>query len=256
LVLLGVGPTSPTGFGATWALAWAAVNLGLLVWLLLQSLRTLEADVLQRRRLQRARDGVVRQVASVISRRISSALLNAVCVDAKIDYRPFRASDEVDRGLIAARSTGRVKDVRLRVLRKVGFESETRLLPRPELYVRLGQRIGTAHLIAWMHPSLWSVVPRASRIVRVAPAKADVFLVLLNDLHEEALAAIRDERPRTYESIVEVYEEILTALPEAWARYGQSLQDDLGVSADPFELSFLDHLRRQLHEQAAASLTR
>ncbi len=72
---------------------------------------------------------------------------------------------------------------------------------------------------------------------------------MLEDLHDEALVAIRAPSPSGYSAIAELYEHLLLVLPETWARYGQQYTGGIEGGANPFELSVQDYLERHLYEQ-------
>jgi Predicted membrane protein (DUF2254) len=254
-VLLGFGTDAPGGTAAVWASVWAAVTLGLLVFLIARSLRSIDADVLHARRLERARRGVETEVDRVIHERIALALLQSHAAAANVDVNPLPLTHHRDAVTLRTGEQGRVIDIRLRPLFRLGKLAHELDLWRPVLHVRIGEAIGKDRGVLYVHRLLHSIRPRLRRIVRVSSSRPDLqFNDLLDELHTEALQLIRSGGPAAYDDIGEVYAEMLTALPTAWARYGQRLETDLGVAVDPFDLTFVDRLSRQLYDQAVEAL--
>ncbi|MGH9195111.1 MAG: hypothetical protein ACRD1T_05160, partial [Acidimicrobiia bacterium] len=74
-------------------------------------------------------------------------------------------------------------------------------------------------------------------------------------LHQQARQAIRETNPVWLEQIGEAYEELLTALPKAWAKYGADVyHEGLARSIDLISSSPVDDIARQLYLETQAAV--
>jgi len=71
----------------------------------------------------------------------------------------------------------------------------------------------------------------------------------LSQIHDEAVRLIRDGSPGAYARIADVYERLLLAQPETWARYGQRFGPDVAGGLHPFQFTLFDRVERRLYEE-------
>lgn len=255
LVSLGYGHGGVDGWAATWATTWSGIGLVLVAVLFVTALRAIDVTDLRARRIERARHQVDGVVDRVILERIAHHLLTEECERAHIEMGWL--GDERDgRVPLHVGRTGRVHDVNLRVLRTAGREARaTQLLP-PRLTVKLGDPVG--HSTPWLaaQPVLLAIRPSITRVLTVRNERGtdDRLRQTLEELHEEALAAITTPAPVRYRDIVDAYTDIVMRLPEAWGRFGHRLERDVGVSTGLFGWTFLDTLRSNAYEEALHAL--
>jgi hypothetical protein len=251
LVLLGYGHGAPGGWAATWAAVWSLVTLVLLVVLVLTSLRTIDSRALHRRRLHRSQSLVATEVERIIFDRIASVALIGECTRIGIDAEGAAPDGAV---ALSAGRAGTVTDVRLRPLRRAAREAREGQVARPRIAIYVGANVGAE--TDWLHLPrvVANQVPSLSRTLKIRKREQQLLRDTIADLHEDALLAIGAPAPKTYDEIVDTYAEMLSAVPETWARYGLTLEDDVGVSVSEFELSFFDLLRGNLYEEALHAL--
>jgi hypothetical protein len=75
------------------------------------------------------------------------------------------------------------------------------------------------------------------------------FDLALTQLHDEAVRLIRDGSPGGYARIAGVYEQLLLAQPETWARYGQRFGPTIASGLHPFQFTLMDRVERRLYEE-------
>jgi hypothetical protein len=73
---------------------------------------------------------------------------------------------------------------------------------------------------------------------------------LISHLHQEALQAIREVQPSTYDDIAELWVELLLALPQAWQRYGHSFDESSAGEFGRFGLGPADATAKNLYVEA------
>jgi hypothetical protein len=257
LVLLDVGYGAPSGWAASWATVWAAGTAISLVVLFVSTIRAIDPRGLQAMRMRRTSRAIRSEVEDVILRRVASAVLTQFCTANDIDFTPIfgqahgRASVPVSAG-----SDGVITDIRLGRLRKIAAAATTGNLRKPRLRAEIGSSVRVGTELAWLDGAQGALAPAVAKAFRIRRRARRAFKSTIDDLHEDALLAIRMPSPAAYAAVVELYERVLLALPETWARYGQQYVGAIAGGANPFEFSIQDYLERNLYEEmtlAAAS---
>jgi hypothetical protein len=249
-VLLGYGVGGPSDWPGVWAATWSAVSLLLVAALFVAALQTIDVSRLKLRRIRSALKHVDVLVDRVILERISQQLLKNECESAGVVLAWFSEPDP--KWAITAGRAGRVHDINLRILRRAGAEANEMLVEHPGVTVKLGDRVGADNACLYAPSVVRQRVPSLSRAItlRRGGATDEELRQTLDQIHEEALIAIGTPAPIRYGEIIEAYTDIVMRLPEAWARYGQQLERDIGVSSDIFGWTFLDTLRSNMYEEA------
>ena len=259
LVLLHVGQGAPGGWAASWAVIWAAATAVALGFLFVSTIHTIDPRSLHRLRLRRTRRAIEDEIEDVIFRRVALVLLEQFCRTNSIEYASMFGRRAPGAVSIDSKREGEVRNIRLRRLRGIASASVERGLSSPALHVEIGSsvRAGTAMVsVDVAHGASTGKIRRSFRIRR---RDSERFRTILEDLHDEALIAIRTPSPATYGAITELYEHVLLVLPETWARYGQQYVGGIAGGTHPFDLTVQDYLERQLYEemtQAARSGSR
>lgn len=255
IVLLGGGHNASGGWAATWAVCWAALQGLSLIYLFVSTIHAIEPGALHRRRLRHAGHEIQRATERIILRRLALNFLRDYAEQQAFEFVPFLASAPSNSArAVRAYRTGEVRDLRLRVLRRLAQRSARRGLTRPRLAAQLGARVRDSSDLLWVEPEALTRRPRrAFRIRRLDREQG--FLVTVEELHKEALQAIQTLSPTGYSEVTEIYQRMLLALPETWAQYGQSFGPSVAGEATPFELGFLDYLERNLYLEAELAVT-
>lgn len=256
MVVLGGGSGAPGGWAATWAVIWAALSgLGLIA-LFVTMLRDIEPDSLYNRWLARLREQVTQVIQREIFQRIAINLLNDTCQTVGIDFRPWFGNwGSTQLQSIDAQRRGVIHDINLRRLEKAGRLSKALHNARshgdekPAVLVYIGGVIDKGQPMMRVAPGIGRLagLDRAFKIV--AHEREAALDAALATLHDEAVRLIRNVTPGAYARIAEVYEQLLLAAPETWARYGQRFGPGVAGAVHPFALSLLDKVERPLYEE-------
>jgi hypothetical protein len=234
MVLLGAGSGAPGGWAATWAVIWATLSgIGLIV-LFVTMLRDIEPDSLYDRWLTRLREQVTQVIEREIFQRVAINLLNDLCERWGFELRPWFGSwGSSQLQPVNARRRGVIHDINLWRLEKAHRLSKELDIARshgdekPAVLVYIGGAIDTGQPMMRVAPVIGRLagLERAFKIVEYEPeAGLDASL---SALHDEAVRLIRDVSPGAYARTTEVYEHLLLAAPETWARYGQRFGPDV-----------------------------
>ena len=259
LVLLHVGQGAPGGWAASWAVIWAAGTAVALGFLFVFTIHAIDPRSLHRLRLRRTRRAIGDEIEDVIFRRVALVLLEQFCRNNSIDYASMFGQSAPSAVSIRAKRDGEVRNIRLRRLRNIASQAAERELSAPVVRVEIGSAVRAGTELASLDAAHGKFSSTVLRSFRVRRRNREQFRTTLEDLHDEALVAIRTPSPATYAAISELYEHVLLVLPETWARYGQQYVGGIVGGANPFELTVQDYLERQLYEemiQAARSGSR
>jgi hypothetical protein len=256
MVLLGAGSGAPGGWAATWAVIWAALSGIGLIALFVAMLRDIEPDALYARWLAQLREQVEEAIEAEILQRVAINLLNDLCQRLEIEFHPiFGSWGGTQLQEINASRGGVVQDINLwRVAKAARLSIELDVgrahgNEKPAILVYLGGGIGKGQAMMRVARVVAGLagLEQAFQIVERDPrAGLDV---ALTQLHDEAVRLIGDGSPGAYARITEVYEHLLLAQPETWARYGQRFGPDVAVGVHPFALTLLDRVERRLYEE-------
>jgi hypothetical protein len=256
MVLLGGGRGAPGGWAATWALTWAALSGVGLIALFVVMLRDIEPDALYGRWLAKLRAQVEQAIEDEIFERIAANLLSDVCQRAALDFQPvFGAFAPSQLEVVPAPRAGVIHDVNLWRVAKAGRLSTEFEVARahggeqPAVLVHVGAGIGAGRPLMRVARVISRMVPlsRAFKIVDRDPEAA--LNLALSQIHDEAVRLIRDGSPGAYARIADVYERLLLAQPETWARYGQRFGPDAAGGLHPFQFTLFDRVERRLYEE-------
>jgi len=72
----------------------------------------------------------------------------------------------------------------------------------------------------------------------------------MSHLHQEALQAIREVLPSTYDDVADLWVELLLALPQAWRRYGHPCDENLAGEFGRFGFGPVDQAAKSLYMEA------
>jgi hypothetical protein len=254
ITLLGFGHGGFGGWAGLWATIWSAIGLVLLAWLFIAALRSIDVAALEALRIRHARRQLSQVVDRVILERLSFGMLQHECEAVAIDQQAW-APAVPGLTTVPSPANGRVQDLNLRLLRKSGRLASDLALPAPILNVRLGARVGKGRPWLTCHPIIAAQITRLPTALTVTADDLNARArATLDELHVEALAAIAAPAPPRYADVVDAYAQLLLVLPEAWARYGFTLEGDVGVAADLFEWTFLDVIRSNAYEELLHTL--
>jgi hypothetical protein len=261
MVILGGGYGASGGWAATWAVLWASASAASLIGLFVAMLGQIEPDALYRRWLESLREQVSVMIELDVLRRIATARLRDVCQAVAINFQPFLGSMASPHlAEVTARRSGVVHDVNLwRVARAGRLSSELRVglahnNEEPTLLTTIGEHVreGDAVMRVARVVHQFANFPKAFK-VKARDSEAE-FHGTLRQVHDEAVRLIREGSPGAYSDVNEVYEQVLLAVPETWARYGQQFVHALAGGMHPFDWTLLDRILSNLRDEAEQAL--
>jgi hypothetical protein len=124
----------------------------------------------------------------------------------------------------------------------------------PTIVVTLGARVQEGDAVMQIARVLhqYSNFPKAFKIRRGDP-EAQI-RGTLRQIHDEASRLIRERSPGAYSDINEVYEHVLLAFPETWARYGQTFVAGIAGGIHPFDWTLLDRVQDNLRDEVEQAI--
>lgn len=256
VVLLGGGYGAPGGWAATWATIWAAIEGGLLIVLFVSTIHAIEPSALHKRRLAGARRDIERETERLILKRIAANVLGHFCDENGIEFTAaFGSAPSATAIAVMPSHAGEIKDVRLRRLRKLGRAAQAQDLPRPRLRSYLNVPVSETTELLWAEPTVIATLRNPRGIFRIGGQRSERdFRDTIQQLHDEATRLITNPTPGAYTDVLDVYEDMLLALPTTWAKYGQDYAPAIAGEVSPFELGFLDYLGRDLYDEIRAAV--
>ena len=190
--------------------------------LLSGALRTSRRDFLREEREDRLTAAVSEQVDHDVADRHSFMLLIALAALEPIKVQPFgRAAGEIPMNAVVANAVGSVADINLLRLVRLARHVRSGLTLTTRLNARVAVR---SQLLLLPVDAADRDVSRARRAVKLTTGRGrdDTLTKYLDDLAEEAVAAIQTGAPPTFDSISEAYVATLMEFPRSWARTDKS----------------------------------
>ncbi len=252
--LLGWGQDAPGGWAATWSTCLSAVAFTAVPVILVRTLLLMNPAEIHERRLAQIRGEVHDAVDQEAFERLAyGELKERVERESALDIEPIFVGN-VPAGLLAIEPAGAgiVTDVRIgrlvRIARKLQKQNERTLV----VATAVGQYAPRGNAIALV-PSFASPWQRwrIRRAVSIdSRARRSRLYDVISHLHQEALHAIREVQPSTYDDISELWVELLLALPQAWQRYGHPFDERLAGEFGRFGFGPVDQAAKSLYIEA------
>lgn len=219
-VLLGLGRGAPGGWAGTWATFLGGVSILSLAFLFRLALRAVSTDRLHEQRLLRLRRRAVAYVERAALAERANALLADVCSSAGIDYEPIFHQPPVGSRPVRSPASGMVADINLRRLtvlaeRVRGGNGEIALVVLP------GQDVASDRpLLYWSGEASIGTLLDPQRLFWLRTDGTDDLSDALEQVHAEALEAIRVGDPLLYGQTSSLYRELFASFARGWATYG------------------------------------
>lgn len=232
------------------------VEGGLLIVLFVSTIRAIEPSALHERRLARAGREIERETERLILKRIAVNVLGHFCEQNGIEFTAaFSSAPSATAIAVTPPHAGQIADVRLRRLRKLARAAQARDVPRPRLRAYLDVPVSETTELLWAEPTVIATIRNPRRIFRFRRQRSERdFRETIQQLHDEATRLIMNPTPGAYADILDIYEDMLLALPTTWAKYGQDYAPVIAGEVSPFELGFLDYLGRDLYDEIRAAV--
>jgi hypothetical protein len=254
-VLLGAGHGGPAGSAGAVAAGASLLTILGLPLVLTRALRTTHRDFLRVEREGRLTAAVRDEVDHEVEARLGLVLLSALAAAEPIDLalvgQPRRGAAEA----ILADSSGSVADINLRRLIHLG--RKLRDSGRLTLSTRLYEYVGAESRVLLLPVTAGLRERRlAHRIVTVKPGRRrdETLSQHLDDLEEEAVAAIRAGGPAAYQFVADAYVATLMEFPISWQRYGQEYNTAVAQGIEFFPTGPVDEIRQQFYTNVVEAL--
>jgi hypothetical protein len=254
VTLLGWGEDAPGGWAATWSVCLSALAFAAVPIVLVRTLLLMNPATLHERRLQQIRGEVHDGVDEEAFERLAyGELKNRAEQEPALAVEPmliWRQSGHLVA--VEAPVAGVVGDIRigrlLRLARKLQTSGEESLV----VGTYVGQYAPRGSKLALVSPTAsrwqrWRI--RRAFAIDTRARRSRLYDVIAH-LNQEALQAIRDVQPSTYDDIAELWVELLLALPQAWQRYGHSYDETTAGEFSRFGLGPVDAAAKNLYVEA------
>jgi hypothetical protein len=255
-VLLGAGHGGPGGSAGAVAAGACLLSVFVLPLLLSGALRTTHRDFLREERESRLTAAVSDQVDAEVEARHGLVLLSALTTTEPIKLDPFGGRQhEVLMNAVRVGSVGSVADIKLwRLLRVARRQRDSGGLI---ITVRLHDFVGPDSQLLLIPAAADSRDTRlARRIITLKPGRRrdETLRQYLDDLEEEAVAAIRAGGPATFDSVAEAYVETLMEFPRSWRRYGHEYDAAIARGLEFFPIGPVDTIGQHFYANIVAAL--
>ncbi len=256
VVLLGAGHGGPAGSAGAVAVAVSLASMFVLPLLLTRALHTTHRDFLREERESRLTAAVRDQVDHEVAARIGLVLLNGLAATEPLELALFgggRGGSPLNA--IPAGAAGAVADININ--RLIRLARRARAAGGLTLCTRLHDYVGAESRVLLLpdaaHPRDTKL---ARRIVAVKPGRRrdETLSQYLDDLEEEAVAAIRSGGPATFQAVADAYMETLMEFPRSWQRYGQQYSTAVAQGIEIFPRGPVDTIRQQFYTNLVEAL--
>jgi hypothetical protein len=255
-VLLGVGHGGPGGSAGAVAAGACLASVFVLPLLLTGALRTTHRDFLREERESRLTAAVSAQVDREVVARHGLVLLAALAAKEPIELAPFGGRQrDVPMNAILAGSIGSVADINLWRLIRLG--RRVRDAGGLVLTVRLNDFVGPESRLLLLPASAGARDSRLGRrlvTLKAGRRRDETLRQYLDDLEEEAVAAIRAGASATFDSVADVYVATLMEFPRSWSRYGQEYNAAIASGLEFFPMGPVDTISQQFYANIVAAL--
>jgi hypothetical protein len=247
VVLIGAGHGGPAGSAGAIAGFACLLSVFVLPPLLSGALRTSRRDFLREERESRLMAAVSEQVDHDVAARHGLLLLTELVALEPFKLDPFgRPQGDTPMNALLANSVGSVADINL--IRLIRLATHSRDTGGVTLTTRLSDYVGEkSQLLLLPIDAGERDVRLARRVVKLRAGRRrdDTLRQYLDDLEEEAVAAIRAGGPATFDAIGEAYVETLMEFPRSWARYGHEYSLAVARGLEFFPTGPVDTVARQ-----------
>lgn len=260
LVLLHVGHQAPAKWAASWATDISGLAIFSLAFLIAASLRAVDPQFLQRRRIIQVRKRTTAAINAEAIQRLTLSLLMQDSQKFGYEFSPLTSAGPVrDSESVRASRTGIVVDIRLDRLRRVARQCASSQLPKPVVTAFPGRTVVNGTRLVVIPRQLDATCRR--RLKTAFKTKRDItsdarslLEAAADQLHQEAIQAIRNGLALAFQDARQAQEELLLAFPEAWAQLGQFFTAELASGVFPLTFGPLDTVGQHLYEQTMQSV--
>jgi hypothetical protein len=256
IVLAGAGHGGPAGSAGAVAGFACLVSVFVLPPLLNGALRTSRRDFLREERESRLTAAVSEQVHHDVVARHGVLLLSELEAGRPIKVDPFgRPQGDTPMNALLANSVGVVADIN--VLRLIRLAKSARESGGVTLTTRLNDYVGEKSQLLLLPAAASERDLRLARRVvklRAGRRRDETLTQYLDDLEEEAVAAIRTGAPATFDAIADAYVETLMEFPRSWGRYGHEYSTAIARGLEFFPTGPVDTIARQFYANIKEAL--
>jgi hypothetical protein len=256
LDLLGIGYAAPGGWAAAWATVVSAAAILTVAVLFAGTLSMMIPGRLLQRRLRTIRYMASVAVEDDAYQRVALNLLEQMAESADYAWSPFGSNNS---SIASSTRPGVVTDINLKRLAKLSAAAQMEGAMPVTLVAYIGRPVEVGTALIFGNASNSDLRGRAARVVRTSSRKPDPGRAgidnLVDELHAEAIQAIRDARLTDFKDIARAQEAVVLAVPAAWqARFGQRFTSGLASGLFPIQIGPVEQMSRNFYEQARATL--
>jgi hypothetical protein len=252
--LLGWGTGAPGGWAATWSTILSAAAFGAVPIILVRTLLLMNPASAHQRRLDQIRAEVYDAVDGEAFERLAYGELRAVAEQSPgLELAPMLIwVPSFGRSRIEATKAGVVEDIRIGRLAKIAKKLRSDDAAAVTIGVHVGTYVPKGGDLAVVVTSASKWQRRRARrafVIDARTTRSRLYDVIAH-IHEEALRAIRDVQPSTYDDLGAIWVELLIGFPEAWGRYGHDFDEAVAGEFGRFGLGPVDAVARNLYIEA------
>lgn len=262
LALLGIGYQAPGGWAASWATIVSGLAMASLALLIAASLRAVDPQVQQARRVRLLRRRTMAAIRAEAIRRLALTGLIADGEQFTYTVSPLESAGPARRltKSVSSRRPGAIADIRLDRLRRVARTCVSAGLAPPVVTTFVMRDLGNGTRLAVfpeaLDPASKRCLSRAFKTTRQSQtAPLSLLAAAADELHQEAMQVIDAGRAMAFEAACQAQQQTLLAFPEAWAHLGQAFTTDLASGVLPLQTGPLEQLSQHLFDQAIKAIS-
>jgi hypothetical protein len=245
VVLVGPRWTDVSGWASTWALLWALLTVGGIGYLFWSAIGSLDPTV----RSRWNQEEVQRLVARATDEKMLVRLAQEELVAASDSYgfkveAGYAMNDSSLKHQLLAGTTGQIKDINLRRLRRLAKRAKKNGVDKPIVRVSLTSPVRDDTPVVEAD----KVVLETAKPFWSVETRQDPIGDAVERLHQVARRAIVDDDVTEYLEMAAAYKELLTGQHQRLQQYEQTAHA-LVAPQSPFEFDYITKLEWQLNSE-------
>jgi hypothetical protein len=252
LVLLNIGYQAPDRWAATWATDVSAISVVSIAFLLTIALRTMDSRVVYRRRIS----AIGRQASLAVYRdartRLAISFLTSDAENNGYIFSPLGTSSDTRGRLLRAGKESVVRDIKLKRLHSIAQRCREDKSGRPILTAYPGRNLLPNTVIMVIPGSAASLATAGQKAIVTRNIRASVapdLNAMADQLHEEAIDAIKTSNLREYSYVVEAQRKLLLSLAKSWQLLGHPLDTAIAEGVFPISQGPASRISRHMYQE-------
>jgi hypothetical protein len=252
--LLGWGTGAPGGWAASWSTILSAAAFGAVPIILVRTLLLMNPASAHQRRLDQIRAEVHDAVDAEAFERLAYGELKLLAERSPgLSFAPMLIWEPSQgRTRVEATKAGVVHEIRIGRLARIAKKLRTGDTAALTIGVYVGMYVPRGGDLAVItdDASWWRRWrTRRAFVIDTRSTRSRLYDVIAH-INQEALQAIREVQPSTYDDLAALWVELLIRFPEAWRRYGHPFDETVAGEFSRFGLGPVDAVARNLYIEA------